>query len=906
MSDINDHLQSAIKRFGDSGDWQGFVTDVFAVRWKCSILPREWQKMVPELVETGFRPLIEGCKDAGGKTVRMVVLGDVLRLNGFQLEAEKWLRRAAEVAEQADDPHTRRDAFRRYANLLHQMGRHTEAARYLKRMMEAGEHLDPIQQGYARVYDTAELSETGQHADTVESAKSLADFAQRVGGPFDQFSADICCGMLLGKIGQNVEAAKYLKRAAAAAERFRDDPRRQCDIYLRCSEQMGKIGQNVEATRYLKRAAKIAEELDDPITNRRVFLDYGRLLSRTGQQAEADRYLKRATEAAEQFDDPVSRCITAFTSACFHESRHQFETALAEYGAAQRYLHEMLTPNRYPQAIGNILGSYSGIFDLGLLMAQRVFLESKHAQVLFHGVAFADGLKAVSVREGLRRHSSRRFHPQSDNWSAGPDDWKKLFGEFSSDIPHTAGVASRSVALRTARAVVPVPERTPTILELPEEEDETKAELSLPVGEAELQDALPNSGTVALVFHFLDDDLYILPVRRGADGTPAVIHTEEGYFWVSKVRPAFDKLLEAQAGALTVIQDAEWFKDGAAPLREKLQAEGEAGGFDLMEVPFELNKLFRLDELLPLIEPDAAKWAKLHLMLLPDGPLYQLPLHTAAVTIGEKSFHLIDVVGSVRYSLSLRTLHTLGKVETEQAAAWPDGVPLRGTAFVNPASEPPQGLEGYPPLAFAPKEVENLIGNSSPKSWRIFGECSESADWLATRANMRQYHPTPTLLWSVCHGGLMPDTFTPRGFDKDVTVVNPSLLLADGPLSTARMVSEGYDLRGVHLWHNSCCLLGRLESADGHRQVEGYIAALTLLGCRRVTSAMWELADHSAAQFAKHFLLRLRANVFEKPNRSPQAVAISLKEAMADFRKHNDGEFDHPYYWAPYTLYGLG
>lgn len=492
------------------------------------------------------------------------------------------------------------------------------------------------------------------------------------------------------------------------------------------------------------------------------------------------------------------------------------------------------------------------------------------------------------------------------NWSPGPEQWEELFDDRGGCGPHTASLGPPVHTLRAVRATEELPKRTTAILELPDEEDTSKSELRLPISEAELIAVIPNDNTIVIVFHFLFDGLFILPVRRGVDGKPVVLHAATGYFRVDGACPSFDQLLNAHLGTLDAIQKMAWYAGGAEELRTNLESDAQAGGFDLTDVPFALNKLLRLNDLLALIEPGPAKWPNLHLVLLPDGPLYQLPLHAAAVTIGEKHYHLIDVVGSVRYSLSLRTLHTLGKIETEQTAAWPDGTPLRGVAFVNPSGTVGDTVHGER-LGFATREVEHLVGNSPPNSWRIFGERGPAADWLATRANMRRFHPTPTLLWSVCHGGLMEDRFTPRGFDEEMPVVNPSLLLADGPLSTARMVSEGYDLRGVYLWHNSCCLLGRLDSADAHRQVEGYVAALTLLGCRRVSSAMWELADHAAAEFARHFLARLRANVFDNPNRSPHAVAVSLKEAMAAFRADKtNGDFDHPYYWAPYTLYGLG
>jgi hypothetical protein len=39
---------------------------------------------------------------------------------------------------------------------------------------------------------------------------------------------------------------------------------------------------------------------------------------------------------------------------------------------------------------------------------------------------------------------------------------------------------------------------------------------------------------------------------------------------------------------------------------------------------------------------------------------------------------------------------------------------------------------------------------------------------------------------------------------------------------------------------------------------------------------------------------------------SPHAFALAFREALEGFRQVDGGRFDHEYFWAPYTLYGLG
>jgi CHAT domain-containing protein len=307
----------------------------------------------------------------------------------------------------------------------------------------------------------------------------------------------------------------------------------------------------------------------------------------------------------------------------------------------------------------------------------------------------------------------------------------------------------------------------------------------------------------------------------------------------------------------------------------------------------ELGQLLQLEQLLLQMEPDSGRWKDLHLVLVPDGPLFQLPLHAARV--GDKP--LIDVVGSVRFGLSLRTLELQQRVQDERSAQEADIEVLRGAVFVNPSG--PRQLQTR--LHHAETEVRNLL-SGNPKEWRCFGERQEPREWLASRLNLRKFHGTPNVLWTICHGGPAWDEFQTQD-GRTVRVNNPSLLLCDGPISTARMYAEGYDLRPVMLFHNSCCLLGDLRDEGGSRQVEGYISVLALLGCRRVCSAMWELVDHAAAEFSKHWHAALLKHVFRLGFRSPHAFATAFKEAITEFRK--TGMYDNEYFWAPYTLFGV-
>ena len=206
-------------------------------------------------------------------------------------------------------------------------------------------------------------------------------------------------------------------------------------------------------------------------------------------------------------------------------------------------------------------------------------------------------------------------------------------------------------------------------------------------------------------------------------------------------------------------------------------------------------------------------------------------------------------------------------------------------------------------LAGVIREAGIVIEETASNQWWVHGETTP-AEQQSLRGNFRARHNTGNVVWVMGHGGDAEDEFEIAG--EMVRVTRPSLKLLDGCLSTSRLVQEGYDFTGVELAHFSSCLLGRLDQIGASKELEGFIATMTLLGCRRVMSAIWPLADEAAAEFARHWIRALKTHVFREGPRSRHAFAIAFKEALTNFRKAENRRFDHEFYWAPYALYGLG
>jgi tetratricopeptide (TPR) repeat protein len=833
-------------------------------------------------------------------------------------EALPQAQKAAELADELTDPAARYSAYMSCTGVLKGLGRPAEALPWSRKAAEsADEWTEPEARCQAYYLLTEVLDSLGRYAEALPQAQTAAELADELAHPEICCNAYVACANALSFLRRHAEALPLAQKAAAIIEDLTDSHTR-CLVHSFLANLLLQLGRFDDALPRAKKATELADHLPDSPTRCRAYYTRANVLTDLGQPAEALPWAQKAAAMADHLPDPNVRGEAYSSNASVEFGLSRFRGSLGWCHRALGELHDVLRSNRWPAGMGSIVKRSDRLFDAGMLVSERAFQESPPPDVLWDGLTFADSARAVAIREGLRRLARLPVTPPADvDWQPGPDHWTSLFRRRRgiSDVGRAAIRGPR-------RADEPV-RPSAMVLELPEETDATKQSLSQPLARDDLEHLLPDTDTVLVTFHFIEDDLYVLPVRRGTDGKLELRHTPEGYLSVPKVRPALTDLVAKHEAVFHRIHEDQLSQLPAAELRRALAALAQPA-YDRFTDPWApsaspagqpaapaepefinyddlfrtLARLLRLDDLLRLIEPDARLRRRRHLVLLPDGPVYQLPLHAARV--GRRGRPLTDAVGSVRYALSLRSLVMLNEVEREQRQRHPDRLPLRGVAFASPG-----GNRGYPYLASARTEVRHLVAGSPSGSWRIFGE-RPGADVFACRTNLRRHHPAPTLLWSIAHGGLMADEIELRG--EPVTVVDPSLLLCDGPVSTTRLAAEGYDLRPVWQWFISACTLGRLEDREATRQVEGFIAALESLGCRRVTSAMWELNDSAAAAFGRGYLKALRAEVFDKPadQRGPHAFAVALKRALTAFRKVEDGRYDHEYYWAAYTLYGLG
>lgn len=582
-----------------------------------------------------------------------------------------------------------------------------------------------------------------------------------------------------------------------------------------------------------------------------------------GDYATAGRLLAKSEHMLRRVGGPAVDYLLDGMKAFEAADAKRWRDCLANLEAMRAGFLASLRGNTHPEGIATRMAYWGMLFDLGVEAAEECWKVDCNPETLLAGFDFADSAKCLVIHEGLRQAGQRAAAAPQDLWRPGRRDWRLLFPWDETNPPTGTAVATRELPSLAVPSKMPftLPGATSGVVETA-----VPGRLSAD----DLLKLLPDDQTVVLAFFWAASDLLAVPLRRGADNQPAVVHTRGGFFRVAKC-----------ADELTAV-DVPGFGPDGRPLTVAA-APAAPTPVQAHATPFErVTAAMRLDEILTFIEPDPVRLAAIHLVIVPDGPLYQLPLHAAGLAGGPRLF---ERVASVRYALSVRTLlyQLLGPPAGGDA--------MKGVFF---ACSDPDG-RFLPGVA---REAERVAAGTGAQHWWLHGDAG-SADELATAANLRARHAAGNVLWLAGHGGPAETSGPPPR-------VEDAIRLSDGPLGLTRLIADGYDLRTVELVHLSCCLLGRLTVWDGAREVIGPNALLALAGARRVCSALWPLDDSAAVAFAAVWAAAVRARCFAGMPPGPHGFALAFKDALVAFRRNHGGEFGGEQYWAPYVLYGAG
>jgi hypothetical protein len=384
-----------------------------------------------------------------------------------------------------------------------------------------------------------------------------------------------------------------------------------------------------------------------------------------------------------------------------------------------------------------------------------------------------------------------------------------------------------------------------------------------------------NNGTVFLSLSFVGTDLLVIPAQYQS-GCLLVEGTRDGFLIVEDAKPDIMRCVERQ-NFLVSPENLAHVDVSSRNLNTVC---------DLRHIYEDLSTILRLPEILEFIEDRAGLN---DLVIIPSGPLLQLPLHAAVVD--DSGGRLYEKVRSLHYaaSFSIIALQATTRQCRRNTSILDD---LRVLVFANPASGSANPLPGVR------TEVEGIVEilRKYGMSWRIHGD-GRYPEYRATRENLLRLHRLADVLW-LCGHGRPSDLMNghPGGFQ-----------LCDGLVGHSELFADHYDFSDSQIVVVTACLLGEMSSLDRNiGNIEAFNAILALRGCRRVVSAMWPIDDACASAFGQEFMGSILKSLSVMHHDKGCLYAAALSEAIRRLRIRDDGRYDHEYFWAPFWLWGIG
>ncbi|MBZ4421694.1 CHAT domain-containing protein [Myxococcus sp. RHSTA-1-4] len=821
----------------------------------------------------------------------MLTFSEALRADGDTAQARHWARAAAERAGQEQAPQLRSVLRTRCAMALREAGDREGAVRQFRHALrDAPAVPEPNARCIAYIEGANGLRTAGANEAAVEALEGAWALESQITEPSVRYRLFVSRGQLLGLTGRLAEARPLLERAVVLAEAS-GDREKMMDALSVHAHLLFLLGDMEEAAALFHRVLALLSPATEPRQFAIISSSLGNVLRAMGERPAA---YSRFIQALDVLRSETESCPEVH---CLVEARLTEETfqngdlhaAWSHACRARDALLDSIRANPLMEGIAAEIGRFAGLFPLalhageGLLTASASICERE--RLLWEMLGLLDSIKCVAIREGLRRHAGSCKHNlmRKAEWQAGPPNWEQLFEQ----VPQAAPSVSRSRVRGAPRGVASASHRRP-IRELPGEGVSERDRYTAPATVNGLKRLLGSRDTLLLKFYFDGDDLLVIPVRLDEAGAPHVITREGAIFRVPRCRPLLLMLVRQQVEVIQSIQDkSEFVEPGTPPLQ----------AHSLTALSFNLTSIYSrafitLDgpRLLDWLRGNVRPLESLHLVIVPDGPLFELPLHAMPLErpARQRTQRLYEHFRSVRYGLSLRTL----ELQAAQDEGGQDS--LRGVLVANARDAAGGLLEGVH------EEARRLIEATGPASWWVHGERAHM-NCQATRANLLARHGSGNLLWLMGHGGSFKDEVD------GLPIEEQALYLRDGAVGISRLLAEPYDFSRIRLLVLNACWLGKIDPASGFsKEIEGYNAVLALRGCRRITSALWPVDDGGAPHFASVYLGALLRRVFRSTLPEPSGFALALKDAVSGFRHLEHGAYDHEYFWAPFLMYGLG
>jgi tetratricopeptide (TPR) repeat protein/CHAT domain-containing protein len=314
-----------------------------------------------------------------------------------------------------------------------------------------------------------------------------------------------------------------------------------------------------------------------------------------------------------------------------------------------------------------------------------------------------------------------------------------------------------------------------------------------------------------------------------------------------------------------------------------------------------------------LLWPAAAAIAQAErVLVLPDGPLWQLPFHALPL---ENNTCLCDAA-PVHYAssgtvlLEGRKLREGGRIgerllaygapdysAADRAGAPASALPIRSGVFRS-VRRGPRGtrLAALPESRLEAEAVAELFAGNS--------DTREGA--AATEASLRREASGRRVVHVACHGLL--DPASPMDSALVLSLPENPVENDDGFLKTWEVF--GLDLAGCDLVTLSACETAKGKTLSGEGVV-GLTRAFLYAGAASVLCTQWKVADDSTAALMYCFYRHYRAGASKdvalqqamrelRTGRSAQGSPLKLPAALGRWQP----AWSHPYYWAAFIVMG--
>ena len=282
-------------------------------------------------------------------------------------------------------------------------------------------------------------------------------------------------------------------------------------------------------------------------------------------------------------------------------------------------------------------------------------------------------------------------------------------------------------------------------------------------------------------------------------------------------------------------------------------------------------------------------------VLLPDGPLWQLPLALlpgpAGAPLVEK--HPISIVSSATVLAELvvdRRERSISVVAMGDPL-YPEGeILLRG------------GHTRLPPLPSTRREVTSIA--------QVFGSAAElhlgaEANESAVKAIGRSREGGPSIVHLAAHG-LIDERF-PLESGVALTIETDYDPTAEAPgengILQAWEVFESVRL-GADLVVLSACetALGKEQAGEG---IIGLTRAFQFAGARSVVASLWSVGDESTAELMTRFYSNLaKGQPKDEALRQAQLAFVTGPIVIGEGEDAVERDLGRPFYWAAFQLYG--